>query len=326
MALVKLLRLFVFRGRQPAMAEEVNAELNQLVSKTNELIDEVALKTSTTIGITQTQAFRGDHGLVAHQHSLSLHAPTNAQRNSDITKAEIENRLTGVITTHMHSGLLPENHAVQHISTGLDVIPIAVHGGASGLMSGADKAKLDAVNMTPAGVGLCNVDNVKQMPLSFLDTSTTMGANSDVRVPSQRATKTYVDTVVAALGTGLLESESAPRLSAPLQARENTISFGVRDYGNSGTAQTINWNSGNFQKITVTANTTLTFTPPANGGGVFTLKVSYGGAFTITWGTTIRWAGGVIPTPTSQTGRYDIFAFVFDGQWAGLIPSFNHTV
>lgn len=29
-------------------------------------------------------------------------APANAQKNSDITKQEIENKLTGVITTHSH--------------------------------------------------------------------------------------------------------------------------------------------------------------------------------------------------------------------------------
>lgn len=39
----------------------------------------------------------------AHTHSTSPHAPSNAQRNSDITKEEIEAKLTGDITTHTHS-------------------------------------------------------------------------------------------------------------------------------------------------------------------------------------------------------------------------------
>ena len=39
----------------------------------------------------------------AHTHSTSPHAPSNAQRNSDITKEEIEAKLTGEITTHTHS-------------------------------------------------------------------------------------------------------------------------------------------------------------------------------------------------------------------------------
>lgn len=44
-------------------------------------------------------------------------------------------------------------------------------------------------------LGLNNVDNVQQMPLSYLDTDPDLTANSNVKVPSQKAIKTYVDTV-----------------------------------------------------------------------------------------------------------------------------------
>lgn len=37
-------------------------------------------------------------------HIASAHAPSNAQKNSDITKAEIEAKLTGEITSHSHAG------------------------------------------------------------------------------------------------------------------------------------------------------------------------------------------------------------------------------
>lgn len=37
-------------------------------------------------------------------HVTSAHAPANAQKNSDITKAEIEAKLTGEITSHTHPG------------------------------------------------------------------------------------------------------------------------------------------------------------------------------------------------------------------------------
>ena len=37
-------------------------------------------------------------------HVTSAHAPSNAQKNSDITKAEIEAKLTGVISSHSHAG------------------------------------------------------------------------------------------------------------------------------------------------------------------------------------------------------------------------------
>ena len=56
-----------------------------------------------TLGVTSTTAFRGDHGNTAYQHSQSAHAPSNAQKNSDITKAEIEAKLKGTITSHVHN-------------------------------------------------------------------------------------------------------------------------------------------------------------------------------------------------------------------------------
>lgn len=37
-------------------------------------------------------------------HVISIHAPASAQKNSDITKAEIEAKLTGEISTHTHAG------------------------------------------------------------------------------------------------------------------------------------------------------------------------------------------------------------------------------
>ncbi len=40
----------------------------------------------------------------AYSHSQSAHAPSGAQKNSDITKAEIEAKLTGEISTHTHTG------------------------------------------------------------------------------------------------------------------------------------------------------------------------------------------------------------------------------
>lgn len=42
----------------------------------------------------------------AYTHSTSAHAPVNAQKNSDITKAEIEAKLTGNIASHTHSQYL----------------------------------------------------------------------------------------------------------------------------------------------------------------------------------------------------------------------------
>lgn len=60
-------------------------------------------KSNLVLGTTSSTAFRGDQGLIAYNHSQVAHAPANAQKNSDITKAEIEAKLTGAITTHTHN-------------------------------------------------------------------------------------------------------------------------------------------------------------------------------------------------------------------------------
>lgn len=55
------------------------------------------------------------------------------------------------------------------------------------------------VTVTKGDVGLGNVDNLQQIPMSYLDTDGTLAANSDVKVASQKAVKTYVTTSIAAI-------------------------------------------------------------------------------------------------------------------------------
>lgn len=62
----------------------------------------VIISDTISLGETSSTAYRGDRGKVAYDHSQTTHAPSNAQKNSDITKAEIEAKLTGNITTHTH--------------------------------------------------------------------------------------------------------------------------------------------------------------------------------------------------------------------------------
>jgi hypothetical protein len=57
-----------------------------------------------SLGETSVTAYRGDRGKTAYDHSQAAHAPSNAQKNSDITIEEIEAKLTGTITSHSHTG------------------------------------------------------------------------------------------------------------------------------------------------------------------------------------------------------------------------------
>ena len=63
-------------------------------------VDKVTGKGLSTNDLTNTLKTNYD---TAYTHSQSAHAPSNAQKNSDITKAEIEAKLIGTITSHSHA-------------------------------------------------------------------------------------------------------------------------------------------------------------------------------------------------------------------------------
>lgn len=86
------------------MSKNIN-NLNKSLEDTLDLSNYAPVEHGThlALGTTSGDAFRGDYGLTAYNHSQATHAPSNAQKNSDITKAEIEAKLTGNITSHTHN-------------------------------------------------------------------------------------------------------------------------------------------------------------------------------------------------------------------------------
>ena len=83
-------------GNDPNFATTI---ANQIGTK----VDKVDGKGLSTNDLTNELKANYD---AAYTHSTSAHAPSNAQKNSDITKAEIEAKLTGNITSHTHSQYL----------------------------------------------------------------------------------------------------------------------------------------------------------------------------------------------------------------------------
>ena len=63
-----------------------------------------------------TDALKSNYD-TAYTHSQSAHAPSTAQKNSDITKAEIEAKLTGDVTSHTHSQYLTEHQSLNGYAT-----------------------------------------------------------------------------------------------------------------------------------------------------------------------------------------------------------------
>ncbi len=74
-----------------------NQDLSGLV-----LTNDVRLSDART-PLTHTHDYE-PHNDNIQTHVISAHAPSNAQKNSDITKAEIEAKLTGELSSHTHAG------------------------------------------------------------------------------------------------------------------------------------------------------------------------------------------------------------------------------
>jgi len=83
-----------FTGADKIIINQAGA--TKRISAADFLIDQLVL------GETSSSAYRGDRGKIAYDHTLATHAPIDAQKNSDITKNEIELKLLGEITSHTH--------------------------------------------------------------------------------------------------------------------------------------------------------------------------------------------------------------------------------
>ena len=76
-------------------------------------------KSDLILGITSSTAFRGDQGNTAYIHSQAIHAPANAQANADITKEEIEVKLTNEISSHFHTNSVIAEEEVNELITNI---------------------------------------------------------------------------------------------------------------------------------------------------------------------------------------------------------------
>lgn len=91
-------------GKIEDINETINTNVAKLTTEVNKKLNKTDHGAHLALGTTSSTAFRGDYGNTAYNHSQAAHAPVNAQKNSDITKSEIEAKLTGSITSHNHNG------------------------------------------------------------------------------------------------------------------------------------------------------------------------------------------------------------------------------
>ena len=94
-------------GAQAKVDAAVSALINGSPAALDTLIElAAALGDDANFATTITNALAGKEPANANiqAHVASAHAPSNAQKNSDITKGEIEAKLTGEISSHSHAG------------------------------------------------------------------------------------------------------------------------------------------------------------------------------------------------------------------------------
>jgi len=114
-------------------------------------------------------------------------------------------------------------------------------------------------------------------------------------------------------GSGSLVFGTSPTIGTAALTNPTVTNYVETLYSVTGSA-TLALTNGTVQKVTTSGSTTITL-PSSVSGKSFTVIVSYAAADSITWagGSTLKWAGGTTPTPTSATGKIDVFNFYQDG-------------
>jgi hypothetical protein len=143
---------------------------------------------------------------------------------------------------------------------------------------------------------------------------------------------------VAYVRSGVSVTLAGLTLTGPLAMGDNLIERPViKDYGETRTTPsisagtlTLNLENGNVFGVALNANiTTLTIQNPSASGTAcsFTLAFTADGTpRTVTWGASVKWAGGTAPTLTSTNTKVDIFTFVtWDAgtTWYGFVSGQN---
>jgi hypothetical protein len=149
-------------------------------------------------------------------------------------------------------------------------------------------------------LGLNNVTNVAQLPSSYLDTDTALAANSDTRVPSQKAIKYYVDHL-GGVSTSTVNTFTAAQIGALTNGALTSSSGSIA----------INMATSNNFSHTMTENTTLAAPTNAVAGqsGVIVFTQHASSAKTLAYNSAWVFEYGAIPTFTTVVGKINVLTY-----------------
>ena len=204
-------------------------------------------------------------------------------------------------------------HANNHITGGNDVIPNVVASGNSGLMSGADKSKLNSIE-TEA--------NKYIHPLTHLASMITESTSRRFVSDTEKATWNGKSNFSGSY-TDLTNKPTIPDTSTLMP-----ISGGVlENYREklttvSASGGSINLSLGNVFQHTPSGNRTYSITMQFNGQAhSFTLIINMGSTVrTLTFPASVKWQGGEIPDMTTASKTYVLTFMTVDGgtNWLGM--------
>ena len=117
-------------------------------------------------------------------------------------------------------------------------------------------------------------------------------------------------TVVGVTASQTLTNKTLtkPTINASVQGTQTYTPSG------GGTA-TLDLSLANINYVTMPAGNVTIALSSATTGQVFMVRIlqDSGGSRTVTWFSTIRWAGGSVPTLTTTANKADVFGFVVTG-------------
>lgn len=160
-------------------------------------------KSNLTLGTSSTTAYRGDYGNTAYTHATDSGRLTTA-KTSKLYKISVTNQghvggVTEVTKTDITNLGIPAQDTTYSI-----VIADATGAGAAGLMSSADKAKLDSITVSDIGtIGANSIQGEKDINVSITNGIATVGhANTAVTASNTQASKTTASVTSTQLAFG----------------------------------------------------------------------------------------------------------------------------